>query len=131
MIDDLLGERQVVLALDVLGDLIDVDLQEVLCIGADQELQEPLRLLVDFFERRAARLHRPHAGSNAARRLQKLGRLTLPEILKAPFVLSGDRMSLDPSVEIHPSSVFGKPKTITRNLNRRNGLNFNIKTNRF
>ena len=43
-LDDLPGERQVVLALDVLADLVDVRLRAVLRVAAVKDLQEPLRL---------------------------------------------------------------------------------------
>ena len=68
VLDDLLGERQAVLALEVLADLVDVQLRAVLRVAAAKELQEQLRLLVDirlraaqraFLDRRPVR--RPHA----------------------------------------------------------------------
>ena len=49
VLDDLLGERQVVLALEALADLGDVQLRVVLRVVVLKELQEPLRLLVDLF----------------------------------------------------------------------------------
>ena len=67
VLDDLLGERQVVLALEVLADLADVQLREVLRVAAVKDLLEPLRLLVDLLRGvRRARLgrrpvRRPHA----------------------------------------------------------------------
>ena len=68
VLDDLLGERQVVLALEALADLADVQLREVLRVAAVKDLLEPLRLLVDLLLRgvRRARIgrrpvRRPHA----------------------------------------------------------------------
>ena len=43
------SERQVVLMLEALADLVEVDLQAVLRVGAVKEFQEPLHLVVDFF----------------------------------------------------------------------------------
>ena len=49
LIDDLLGERQVVLALEVLADLADVQLRAVLRVVAVKELQESLVCSLTFF----------------------------------------------------------------------------------
>ena len=63
MLDDLLiGERQVVVALQVLAYLVDDQLGAVLRVVV-KELQEPLRLLVDFFCAARGVLPRPQAGS--------------------------------------------------------------------
>ena len=67
VLDGLLGERQVVLAREVLADLGDVQLRAVLRVAAVKDLLEPLRLLVDLLRGvRRARLgrrpvRRPHA----------------------------------------------------------------------
>ena len=50
-----LGERQVVLALCVLADLVDVRLRAMLCVVVLKELHDPLRLLVDLLLRGARR----------------------------------------------------------------------------
>ena len=65
-LDDLLGERQVVLALEVLADLRDVLLRAVLRVAAVKDLQEPLCLLVDLPLRGA---RRPCLGRVPVRRL--------------------------------------------------------------
>ena len=65
--DDIIRERQVVLALEVLADLVYVQLRAVLRVAAVKDLLEPLRLLVDLLRGvRRARLgsrpvRRPHA----------------------------------------------------------------------
>ena len=67
-------ERQAVLALEVLADLVDVKLQAVLRVAVVKELQEPLRLLVGLLSRGARRAClRPQAGSTAACRRQRPG----------------------------------------------------------
>ena len=59
VLDGLLGERQVVLAREVLADLGDVQLRAVLRVAAVKDLLEPLRLLVDLLRGvRRARLGR-------------------------------------------------------------------------
>ena len=60
VLDDIIRERQVVLAREVLADLGDVQLREVLRVASVKDLLEPLRLLVDLLLRgvRRARLVR-------------------------------------------------------------------------
>ena len=49
------SEGQVVVALEVLADLVDVQLRAVLRVAAFKELQEPLRLPIDLLLRGARR----------------------------------------------------------------------------
>ena len=81
-------ERQAVLALEVLADLVDVKLQAVLRVAVVKELQEPLRLLVGLLSRGARRaclghrpVRRPHAGvQDLAPRLVGDGRMFVPPL---------------------------------------------------
>ena len=52
VLDDIIGERHVVLGLDDLDDLVDVQLRAALRVLV-KTLREPPRLLVYLFERRA------------------------------------------------------------------------------
>ena len=71
MLDDLLGERQVALALEALANLVDIQLRAVLRVAAVKELREPLNLIVDFFRAARGALPRPHAGSTPRADIKK------------------------------------------------------------